>query len=540
MGAFNRRERFVELNPYNVGLMDGLDWQKDLKEFSEATYCKGEIRIKKHQIGLLEGMSQHVSMDREIQDLLRCVRSVQSIESQGVSSRFFGKLYSYQQTGLNWLSFLYHSGLNGLLADDMGLGKTVQILGFLSTISLEKPVLIVAPTSLIFHWKKEWERFLPDQKVFIYRGKDRITQLQELPKNGVILVSYPLLRIDSALFSKIEFSSIILDEAQWIKNPDSQIANACFHLKSSFRLAITGTPVENRWDDLWSIFHFLEPQLLGQRQEFDARMIAGQVDDRYIKQMKRKISPFILRRTKKEVALDLPEKIIQTVWVEMTEPQREKYETLLSKNRKEFQGDAVKSMEVLEALLRLRQICCHPCLVHAEIPSDPEYSAKLERILADIEEVVQEGRKVIVFSQFTQMLHVLQAHLIDKGIRFVYLDGSTKDREHVVQQFQQDQMIPVFLMSLKAGGVGLNLTAADYVFLFDPWWNEAVEMQAIDRAHRVGRKDVVVARRYVMAESVEEKMMKLKEKKAAIAQGLMENGSDIAPLTMDELIELFS
>jgi len=544
VGAFSRRDRFVELSPFAVGLMDHERMEEDLGDLTEAEIHPSGLKLKKHQAGLLDSLikKKHVKLDSLSRSLIERMKQSSSCENAEVSSRFRGVLYPYQQEGVNWLSFLYASGLSGLLADDMGLGKTVQVLGFLSQIESDKPHLIIAPTSLIFNWKREWQNFLPDTEVYVHGGKDRCKDPLELMQKKVILTSYAYLRIDQDLLQKMSFTCVILDEAQSIKNPESQVAESAYSLNSKMRIAITGTPVENRWDDLWSLFHFLEPELLDERREFHASMMAAQVDDRYLKRVKKKIKPFLLRRSKEEVAIDLPEKILQTVWVEMAAPQRELYETYLSRNRAgllkniEEEGLSKNRMQVLEALLRLRQICCHPHLVEKTFDAEIELSSKLERVLADTAEVVAEGRKVILFSQFTEMLKILQMHIESAGWKYVYLDGSTKDREGVVKTFQEDPSTQIFLMSLKAGGVGLNLTAADYVFLFDPWWNDAAEKQAIDRAHRHGRKDVVVARRYVTAESVEEKIMKLKEQKSALAKGLIEMDGELSSFTMDDLL----
>lgn len=548
VGAFSRRDRFVELSPFAVGLMDHERMEEDLGDLTEAEVHPQGLKLKKHQAGLLDSLckKKHVKADVLSLSLIDRMKQSSSRENAEVSTSFRGVLYPYQQEGVNWLSFLYASGLSGLLADDMGLGKTVQVLGFLSQIENDRPHLIIAPTSLIFNWKREWQRFLPEIEVYVHGGKDRCKETEELMQKKVILTSYAHLRLDQDLLQKMSFTCVILDEAQSIKNPESQVAEAAYSLNSKMRIAITGTPVENRWDDLWSLFHFLEPELLDERKEFHASMIAAQVDDRYLKRVKKKIKPFLLRRTKEEVAIDLPEKILQTVWIEMGPSQKEIYETYLSKNRAgllkniEEEGLSAHRMQVLEALLRLRQICCHPHLVEKTLNAETELSAKLERVLADTAEVVQEGRKVILFSQFTEMLKILQTHIESAGWKYVYLDGSTKDREAVVKTFQEDASTQIFLMSLKAGGVGLNLTAADYVFLFDPWWNDAAEKQAIDRAHRHGRKDVVVARRYVTAESVEEKIMKLKEQKSALAKGLIEMEGELTSFTMDDLLQMLS
>jgi superfamily II DNA or RNA helicase len=543
LGAFNRRDRFVELSPYTVGLIDPQMIEQEVGDLCDADIASDGVKLRKHQAGLLDSLLQkkHIHFDARASGLVERMKNASSCELALASSQFQGVLYPYQQEGVNWLHFLYSAGLSGLLADDMGLGKTVQLLGFLSRLEGVLPVLIVAPTSLIFNWKKEFASFLPTANIYIHEGKERAMRYEDLCDKTFILTSYAYLRQDAHLLSKLSYECVVLDEAQTIKNPDSQIAHAAFSLHGKMKIAITGTPVENRWDDLWSLFHFLEPQLLDERKEFHSHMMAAQSDERYLRRVKKKIRPFLLRRTKEDVALDLPEKVLQTVWVEMTPKQRQVYEGYLSKNRRiirEEGAEGVKRMQVLEALLRLRQLCCHPHLVEKDMEPDFEMSIKYERIMSDVSEVISEGRKVILFSQFTEMLKIFEGHVRREGWSYVYLDGSTKDREAVVREFQENPATHIFLMSLKAGGVGLNLTAADYVFLCDPWWNDAAEKQAIDRAYRLGRKDVVVARRYVTAESVEEKIMKLKEQKSALAQGLIDMEADLASFSMNELIEM--
>jgi SNF2 family DNA or RNA helicase len=350
--------------------------------------------------------------------------------------------------------------------------------------------------------------------------------LDSLEGKSLILTSYAILRQDQALFAEHYYECVILDEAQMIKNPESQVAQCAYGLQAKMKLALTGTPIENRWDDLWSLFYFLMPELLGDRKTFGAR----------VPFLKKKLRPFILRRTKEVVAKDLPEKVEQTVWVDMDEEQRQFYEEWLKKTKKGLTS-ASKRFEILEAILRLRQICCHPVLVDGSVPVP---SAKLERLLLDVDTVVQEGRKALIYSPFVSMLHLVEKELKARGIKYVYLDGSSQDREAVVNRFQEDPGTQLFLISLKAGGVGLNLTAADYVFLFDPWWNNAVESQAIDRAHRFGRKETVIARRYVMATSIEEKIMHLKAHKASLSKGLFDFDQEIADLTMDDLYNLLS
>lgn len=547
IGAFNRREKFLELSSNAIGWLDGSSGYEGLDDLSLTEMVGEGCLLKKKQFGLLESFIKRpdAHFEENAQSLLDRLKTAELIEEE-VDPFFQGQLHPYQIEGKQWLSFLYHNGLSGLLADEMGLGKTIQTLSFLSAAAFSKPVLIVVPTSLVFNWKKEWETFLPHKKLYIHEGPTR-EGAAFLQKEHAILTSYAYLRIDHALFSKLDLSYVILDEAQWIKNPESQLAKAAFGLQADTRLCLSGTPIENRADDLWSLFHFLEPELLGERKSFVKMLEASEVDDRRLQRIRKTVKPFILRRMKEDVAKDLPEKIEQVVWVDMKEGQRAFYEEWLFKTRQgllkkvKLDGAGAHRMEVFEAILRLRQICCHPSLVDGERSFTlDEPSAKLEKVCVDLEEALGQKRKVLVYSQFTQMLKILEKEIKQRGWKYVYLDGETKDREAVVSSFQEDPSVMIFLISLKAGGVGLNLTAADYVFLFDPWWNGAVERQAIDRAHRFGQKNTVVARRYVVAMSIEEKMMKLKEHKFSLAEGLLDFETGDSGLLLNDMIDLLN
>ncbi len=531
-GAFNRRDRFVEIGTGVVGLLPHSWDDAGLEGILEEAIIEGDaLKIGFNQIGILSELNQtpDFACGENMREMREKLQNFLGISQALPNSSFKGLLRDYQQQGVNWLTFLWDHGFHGLLADDMGLGKTVQVLAFLSRLQSEDPVLIILPTSLIFNWRREIERFLPDRKVFPYQGQNRL--LESLPQNAIILTSYTTLRIDLLHLSLLNYACVILDEAQAIKNPDTQTAQAVCRLNAKFRLAITGTPIENNLTELWSHFRFLMPDLLGNQKEYEAQIQAAAADSRYLKNIKRKIKPFILRRKKEEVAKDLPERIEQVVWIEMSPAQRQVYEAFLSGvqgnlfKKVEADGFAKHRMEILEAILRLRQICCHPLLVSGHLEdSQRAESAKLDALLQDIETVIEEGKKVLVYSQFTSMLKLISKELTARGRPFVYLDGSTthEKRQDAVDRFQLDPSLPLFLISLKAGGLGLNLTAADYIFLYDPWWNEAVENQAINRSHRIGRKETVIAKRFIVAESIEEKMMHLKAHKLSLLGDLLE------------------
>jgi superfamily II DNA or RNA helicase len=508
VGAFNRRERFIALSSVEVGLLDfPVAWEA-LAE--EDVSCDG-IRLKKRDFGLLDGIAP---LPAEYKPAV--------FKEVVLDCKFQGSLFDYQKKGLQWLSYLYHSYFSGLLADEMGLGKTAQLIAFLSTVVTEKPILIVVPVSLLFHWKKEFEKFFPFMKVEV---------CQEICKiSPVMIVSYGRLRTNNDFFAALEYEVVIVDEAQTIKNPQTLIAHTLYRLKARFKVAVTGTPIENRYQDLWSIFRFIMPQLLGEEKE-------GVV----FETIRKKIRPFILRRTKEDVGLQLPEKDEQIVWVNLSETHRAFYENQWKKRRAflikevEAKGAFAKKMEILELILRLRQICCHPNLIEGEYMGE---SSKFEAVCNDLEEGVASGHKIILYSQFTSMLRMFRSFLEKKGILYSYLDGRTKDREKEIILFQTNLDAKVFLISLKAGGVGLNLQAADYVFLYDPWWNTAVEQQAIARAHRLGQKSRVIVRKYLAVETIEEKILKIQTKKTNLSAEILDFEEDIKALGIEELYSL--
>ncbi len=548
VGAFNRREHFVELSPKTVALIDPVEFQEQWGDLTDQEITSEGITLKKNQLGLLQPFLEKLPIKEDLKEKISRMASCSPSLPTEAGKNFRGTLFPYQMQGLQWLKFLDEEGFGGLLADEMGLGKTVQVLAFFSQlygISILEPILIVVPTSLIFNWQREIEKFLPSFSVYRHEGKERLRTKAELAAKQIILTSYALLRIDAQLLQELEYRVVVLDEAQAIKNWNSQTAQACFSLQGRTRLAITGTPIENRLEDLWSIFHFLQPDLLGEKGYFQSQLQAGHSNAHYFSKIKKKIRPFLLRRKKEQVSLELPPKLEQTLFIEMTDSQRCTYDRWLKNTRLgllkkvSLDGAASHRMEILETILRLRQICAHPWLV--EEPQEEklqESSAKLQRLISDLQEVVEEKQKVLIYSQFTSMLKLIERCVRQEGWNYVYLDGSTKDREEIVRQFQEDEKISIFLISLKAGGVGLNLTAADYVFLYDPWWNEAAENQAIDRAHRFGQKGTVIARRYVTALSIEEKIMSLKEHKSALGKNLLESEEGFIPTTIDDLLAL--
>lgn len=547
-GAFNRREHFVQLSPTAVGLLDLGPSQLALLDLAqECEWSTEGINLKKNRFAALEPLWEQAQSSPRVTLLKNKWQNFKELEASLPSSAFKGILRPYQQKGVDWLSFLFEFGLHGILADEMGLGKTVQVLAFLSRLNKSYPHLIVAPTSLLFNWRREIGQFLPSFSCRIHQGAGRAKTIQELEGADILLTSYQTLRLDLALLESMPFSCLILDEAQMIKNADTQTAQSVCRLAAAFRLSLTGTPVENNLNELWSHFRFLMPDLLGSKEQFEADLQASQADPRFMERIKRKTNPFLLRRRKQDVASDLPPRIDQVVWIEMGDEQRRVYDQLLGGfksgllKKVETEGMGKHRMEVLEAILRLRQVCCHPLLVSSLLEDGSSAkSAKFDAVLQDVETIVQEGHKVLIFSQFTSMLALIKKEAAERSWAFGYLDGSTKNREEAVLRFQNDPSQLLFLISLKAGGVGLNLTAADYVFLYDPWWNEAVEEQAINRAHRIGREGAVIAKRFIVAESIEEKMMRLKSAKRMMIDDVLDSESLGANFTCEDLQFLLS
>lgn len=534
MEALEKRKAWVELNDQSVGLLD-----RKTISFIEGEWKEDAWVLRKTQAAALLAFldAPSVKWEENLKRMAEGLRGeVGAIECAYPDPSFKGTLLPYQQKGVDWLAFLHRWNFSGLLADEMGLGKTVQVLAFFSRLAAafknSLPILIAAPTSLLFNWRMEISRFLPDASVYVHAGAQRLKKASELQKCHWILVSYAILRLDEDLFSEVNFEAIALDESNAIKTASTQTAQAIFGLKGRFRVALSGTPMENRPEEIWSQFRFLLPDLLGEKKSFQTAELES---------IRRKLRPFILRRRKEEVQIDLPEKIESVIWIEMDEPQRTVYDSYLSNLKsgllKKIDREGIQEhrMEVLEAILRLRQICCDPRLV-----GNPCEGSKVQTLLSELEEAFQQKRKVLVYSQFTSLLQLIAAELDKTNRAYLYLDGaiSGEKRGDLVRTFQENPDASLFLLSLKAGGVGLNLTAADTVILMDPWWNEAVEKQAIDRAHRIGQKKTVLAKRYLIPGTIEEKMLHLKAKKQSAADLLLDLEGDISHWTAEDLLAL--
>lgn len=442
-------------------------------------------------------------------------------------------LRPYQQDGVRWLTWLRQTGLGALLADDMGLGKTVQAL-----CAMQGRTLVVAPTSVLHNWADEIRRFRPGVRAVLYHGGQRRLD----PSAEVTLTTYALLRLDAVILARESWDTVILDEAQTIKNPDSQVARAAYRLAARFRVALSGTPVENRLEELWSQMHFLNPGLLGGRQHFHEQyarpMAAGHPG--VAARLQERLRPFILRRRKQEVATDLPPRTDMVLRCVLTEDERQVYAAVQAATRAQVvarleAGGSV--LEALEALLRLRQACCHSGLVPGQ---QADTSSKVTLLLETLEQVIAEGHKALVFSQWTALLDRVEPYLRAAQMAFTRLDGSTRDRAGVVRHFQEPSGPPVLLVSLRAGGLGLNLTAADHVFLLDPWWNPAVEDQAADRAHRLGQERPVLVYHLVAEDTVEERILALQAHKRALADAALAGTDRATRLTRDDVLALLA
>lgn len=459
------------------------------------------------------------------------------------------ELRDYQRRGVDWLAFLRDAELGALLADDMGLGKTLQALCVLRTGELpdgtRRQSLVVSPTSVLHNWRSEIEKFRPGLKASVYHGPSRTFDEQA----DVILTTYAILRLDIDRLVEREWDAVVLDEAQAIKNPTSKVARAAYKLRARFKMALTGTPVENHLEDLWSQFHFLQPGLLGGRSEFSDRYVRAISvgDEQAALRLRRRIRPFVLRRLKREVAKELPPRTDVVLRCELRPEERRIYDAVRAATQEqvvEKLAGGVDVMQVLEALLRLRQAACHSSLLPggrgraAEKGEAEKPSAKVELLLETLEEVLAEDHKALVFSQWTSLLDLVEPVLRSRDIRFTRLDGTTRDRQAVVEGFQDPAGPPVMLISLKAGGTGLNLTAADNVFLLDPWWNPAVEDQAADRAHRIGQDRPVIVHRLIASETVEDRILVLQEHKRKLAQTAVGDASGAHAITRAELLAL--
>ena len=476
-----------------------------------------------------------------------------STEGTSLPAGINAEFREYQVKGFHWLWFMYQYGLNGILADDMGLGKTLQALSLLQKAKEEDgpaPTLVVCPTTVVFNWENEIQKFTPELTCLKLAGPERNNLFKEIPNYDIVITSYALVRRDIAKLRKHNFRYIILDESQNIKNALSQTAQAVKTLVSEHKLALSGTPIENKLEELWSVFDFLMPGFLFSISEFNFRYvnpIMERADKTVEKRLKLQIFPFILRRMKRDVAKDLPDKVENMAYCELTDEQRDFYLDVLDSTKEELfksiemNGLEKSRMSIFSALLRLRQICCHPRLYDKDSVKGVMKSGKFEHLKGMLEQIFEEKHRVLLFSQFVDMLDIIKAWLEREGIPYEYLTGKTADRQKAVENFNSNPNIPIFLISLKAGGTGLNLTGADYVIHYDPWWNPAVEDQATDRAYRIGQTKKVFVYRLITKNTVEEKIQKLKTKKRNLVDSVISIDRNITKsLTMEDIKEIFS
>ena len=499
----------------------------------------------------LENLADDVSTDAAYKKWKHQYQNFSNIEPIKQLNGFEGTLRDYQKIGVDWLSFLNQFGFGGILADDMGLGKTIQVIALLSHLKrsqkLEKPVLIVVPLTVLFNWKNELQRFAPPLKVLTYQGQkpDREQLYNSFQEFDVILVSYGILLQDRNKLSAIRWEYAILDESQKIKNPLTKTYQAVSKLRAFHRLCLTGTPIENSPQDLWAQFNFLNPGIFGTLKQFEARFTSNGDSRKDAHDLLRKIiHPFILRRRKEEVLEELPERTNIIQYIEMTPEQSQIYRQWL-----EYYGNQIfeqvdtngiqkSRIKILEALTYLRQLACHPAIFQNTV--DLRESGKMVLLEEMLEELIEEGHKVLIFSQFVRFLKLTRQLLDEKKWAYEYMDGSTRKREQVIRNFQTNPNISIFLISLKTGGLGLNLTAADYVIHLDPWWNPAVEQQASDRAHRIGQTNRVFVYKYIVKDSVEEKILQLQQDKIALSENLITSEkSMLKQLKLEDLKQIF-
>jgi SNF2 family DNA or RNA helicase len=531
LAALDRGDGFVTLDDGSLGFLPE-DWLRKYAPIARLGSRDGsQVRFKRSQAALVDALlatQPDASWDAAFARAREELAGFEGIEPVDPPPTFSGTLRGYQRDGLGWLMFLQRFGFGGCLADDMGLGKTVMVLALLEMrrtlpVSERRPSLVVAPRSVVFNWKNEAERFTPALRVLEYTGSSRASMRDHFGDYDLILTTYGTLRRDAADLRPVQFDYVVLDEAQAIKNAASISARTTRVLNARHRLALSGTPIENHLGELWSLFEFLNPGLLGTAPAFANASAVRQAEDDAVALLARGLRPFILRRTKDQVARELPARTEQTLYCDLERPQRALYDELRAHYRRALLGstDALggPKLQILEALLRLRQAACHQGLIDKRRSAEP--SAKLDVLVPRLAEAVEEGHKTLVFSQFTSLLAILRARLDEEGITYEYLDGRSRDREAKVERFQTDPQCGLFLISLKAGGVGLNLTAAEYVFLLDPWWNPAVEAQAIDRAHRIGQTRHVFAYRLIARDTVEERVLELQTKKRGLADAIL-------------------
>jgi len=551
--AVRRKERYVKLADGSIGEIPA-EWLDKYRYLFSMAEDSGEgLRLASAQVTLLDQLlldGDRIQADDEFQRRRENLRRFSQIEPRDLPDGLKANLRPYQKAGFDWLHFLHEYGFGGCLADDMGTGKTVTALALLQSFSesheAKAATLLVLPRSLVFNWEREAARFTPGLRLLNHAGTTRAKDLAAFDEYDLVLTTYGIMLRDIEMLRQHRFHYVILDEAQAIKNPVSQSAKAARLLQADHKLTLTGTPVENSTLELWSQFSFLNPGLLGNLEHFRTEF-AGAIEKRQDEVaaafLRRLVHPFILRRTKDQVARDLPPRTERILYTEMEPGQKKLYEKTRDFYRAQIMGLVDKEgiqdarMKILEGLLRLRQISNHPRLVE---PDSKAASGKFETLLETLDTLRAEGHKALVFSQFVSMLSLVRESLDAQHVPYAYLDGKTTDRQGRVDAFQNDPNLPLFLISLKAGGVGLNLTAADYVIHIDPWWTPAVEMQATDRTHRIGQDKPVFVYKLITRDTVEEKILLLQDRKRALVSQLISTeGGFFKNLTRQDIELLF-
>ena len=545
-----------EVGFVEIPLASLLQFNRTLQAFDAENIGPDEYKIQTYKAGLiaeLEDQGVKFSMSRKFKKFWDVLSAGKQMDELDNYDNVQAELRPYQERGVNWLWFLYSYGLNGILADDMGLGKTLQALALLQ-LAKEKsgtmPSLIVCPTSVVYNWRNEIQKFVPGLKTAILSGSDRYDVYPEIKQHDVIITSYAILRRDINALKDYPFRYVILDESQHIKNYDSLTAKAAKQLDSQHRLALSGTPIENRLSELWSVFDFLMPGFLEEVHDFRRRFILPieeQKNEDAERRLKKQVFPFLLRRMKRDVLDDLPPKLEYTQYCELSDAQYDLYMRILEKTREEIEEEAIQKggkpshNTIFRALVRLRQICNHPQMLDPELSNGVTDSGKFEALKEMLLSAMANGHRILVFSQFVEMLKIIRAWLKKEGIKHEILTGQSKNRQEMVDRFNNDESIPIFLVSLKAGGTGLNLTGADFVVHYDPWWNPAAEDQATDRVHRIGQKKKVFVYRFITKGTVEEKIMRLKDRKRDLVDSIIAADRSMGKkMSLDELRDILS
>jgi non-specific serine/threonine protein kinase len=554
--ALANNQQFVQLSDGTLGILPE-DWLKKYALLFRVGEGKADsLKLSRYHLGVVDELyanRDQEELELQLEEKYEQLRQFDQIKQIEPPASLHAVLRPYQVSGYQWLNYLKEVNWGGILADDMGLGKTVQALSYLEQFKNQEGKLraiVICPTTLIYNWENEIKKFTPSLRHRIHHGPQRIRKKEELEQYDVLITTYGTLRSDIKILSALQFDYAILDESQAIKNPSSKVTRAAQLLQAKNRLCMSGTPLQNNTFDIYAQMNFLNPGMLGSveffRQEFAIPIDKLGEPDRK-EHLRKLLYPFILRRTKEQVAKDLPEKQEMVVFCEMEQEQRDIYDAYRNDYRNqilgsiETQGIQKAQLAILQGLMKLRQICDSPAILN-EKEKYPNHSIKLDELARQLKEDISD-HKALVFSQFLGMLALIRTKLEELEIPYVYFDGSTTapEREKAIQQFQQQDKIRVFLISLKAGGVGLNLTAADYVYIMDPWWNPAVEQQAIDRTHRIGQTKNIFAYRMICKDSIEDKILQLQERKRALAKDIITDDSGfVKSLSREDVEYLFS